>query len=238
MTVCHTEASRFFLQEGAELSVFIGSMIFVVLAEMFDKTQLLAMCFAARYRWQTVMWAVFVATAANHLLAVLAGSLLTTFIPMSYVNITAAVSFIIFGLWTIRGDTISCETDNSGRSPFWIVAIAFFIAECGDKTQLATVVLAARYNEIIPVWLGTTVGMMIANAIGIVIGNLAGRRLPEKAITWFAALAFIAYGAYSLWEATPRSFWQPPVVIGALAALAGAIGLIVRMNRKDRIAAS
>jgi putative Ca2+/H+ antiporter (TMEM165/GDT1 family) len=66
--------------------------------------------------------------------------------------------------------------------------------------------------------------MMIANAIGIVIGNLAGRRLPEKAITWFAALAFIAYGAYSLWEATPRSFWQPPVVIGALAALAGAIG--------------
>lgn len=238
MTVCHTEESRFFLQEGAGLSVFIGSMIFVVLAEMFDKTQLLAMCFAARYRWQTVMWAVLVATAANHLLAVLAGSLLTTFIPMSYINITAAVSFIIFGLWTIRGDTLSCETDNSGRSPFWIVAIAFFIAECGDKTQLATVVLAARYNEIIPVWLGTTVGMMIANAIGIVIGNLAGRKLPEKAITWFAALTFIAYGMYSLWEATPRSFWEPPMVIGALAALAGAIGLIVRLNRKNRIAAS
>ncbi|KAF0182786.1 MAG: hypothetical protein FD164_982 [Nitrospirae bacterium] len=219
------------------MTVFIGSMLFVVLAEMFDKTQLLAMCFAARYRWQTVMWAVFVATAANHLLAVLAGSLLTTFIPMHYINITAAVSFIIFGLWTIRGDTLSCKTDTSGRSPFWIVAIAFFIAECGDKTQLATVVLAARYNEIIPVWLGTTVGMVIANAIGIAVGNLAGRRLPEKAVTWFAALTFIVFGAYSLWDSTPRAFWQPPIVIGAFAALAGVIGLIVRMNQKSRLAA-
>ncbi len=213
-------------------------MLFVVLAEMFDKTQLLAMCFAARYRWQTVMWAVFVATAANHLLAVLAGSLLTTFIPMQYITITAAVSFILFGLWTIRGDTLSCDTGSSSRSPFWIVTIAFFIAECGDKTQLATVVLAARYNDIISVWLGTTAGMMIANAIGILIGSVAGSRLPEKAITWFAALTFIAFGVYSLWNATPRSFWQPPIVIGGIAALAGAIGLIIRMNRRDRIAKS
>ncbi len=220
------------------MTVFVGSMVFVVLAEMFDKTQLLAMCFAARYRWQTVMWAVLVATAANHLLAVLAGSLLTTFIPTQYITIAAAVSFILFGLWTIRGDTLSCGTDSSNRSPFWIVTIAFFIAECGDKTQLATVVLAARYNEIIAVWLGTTVGMMIANAIGIIIGSVAGRRLPEKAITWFAALSFIAFGVYSLWEATPRSFWQPPIVIGGIAALAGAVGLIIRMNRKNRRAES
>ena len=220
------------------MTVFVGSLVFVVLAEMFDKTQLLAMCFAARYRWQTVMWGVLVATAANHLLAVLAGNLLTTFIPMSYINITAAISFIIFGLWTIRGDTLSCDTGKSSRSPFWIVTIAFFIAECGDKTQLATVVLAARYNEVISVWLGTTAGMMIANAIGIIIGSVAGRRLPEKAITWFAALTFIAYGVYSLWDATPRAFWHPVTVIGLLAAIAGTIGVILRMNRRDRQAAT
>lgn len=201
------------------MTVFLGSTAFVVLAEMFDKTQLLAMCFAARYRWQTVMWAVFVATAANHLLAVLAGSLLTTVVPMSYINITAAVSFILFGLWTIRGDTLSCDTGSSTRSPFWIVAIAFFIAECGDKTQLATVVLAARYNEIIAVWLGTTTGMVIANAIGVIIGAAAGRRLPEAAIKWFAALIFIGFGIYGLYEALPAAAWQPAYVAAGGAAL-------------------
>lgn len=216
------------------MSVFIGSVLFVVLAEMFDKTQLLTLCFATRYRWQTVMWAVLLSTAANHLLAVIAGNMLTIIIPMSMINIIAAISFIFFGLWTIHGDTATCETDNSGRSPFWIIAIAFFIAECGDKTQLATVVLAAKYNEILSVWLGTTTGMMIANVIGILIGNLAGQRLPQKAITWFAALTFIAYGAYAFWEATPRMFWQPPVIIVALIALVTVLVLIIRFNQKAK----
>ena len=79
-----------------------------MLAEMGDKTQLLAMCFAMKYRWQTVMWGVFAATLLNHLLAVLIGTFMTTLVPMSWLQIAASVSFIIFGLWTIRGDTLSC----------------------------------------------------------------------------------------------------------------------------------
>jgi putative Ca2+/H+ antiporter (TMEM165/GDT1 family) len=179
---------------------FLTSLVIVVLAEMGDKTQLLAMAFASRFRWQTVMWGVFVATAANHLFAVLVGNYLTNIIPLNYIKIAASASFIIFGLWTIRGDTLEGEDKRFSFSPFWTVAIAFFIAEMGDKTQLATVALAAEFNTIIPVWTGTTAGMLIADAIGIIAGIVLHKNIPEKKIKWFAALVFIAFGLWGLYE--------------------------------------
>ena len=183
---------------------FWTSLAFVVLAEMGDKTQLLAMAFASRIRWQTVMWGVFVATAANHLLAVLAGNYLTHLIPMVYIKIAAAVSFIIFGLWTIRGDTLEGEDKRFNFSPFWTVAIAFFFAEMGDKTQLATIALAADFGAVVPVWAGTTAGMLIADAIGIVAGIVLHKKLPEKQVKWFAAITFILFGVWGLYEAIFR----------------------------------
>jgi putative Ca2+/H+ antiporter (TMEM165/GDT1 family) len=178
---------------------FWTSLAFVVLAEMGDKTQLLAMAFAARMRWQTVMWGVFVATAANHLLAVFAGNYLTTIIPLEYIKIAAALSFIIFGLWTIRGDKLEDEDRRFNFSPFWTVVVAFFIAEMGDKTQLATVALAAEFNMIVPVWAGSTAGMIIADGIGIIVGIVLHKNIPEKQIKWFAALVFIAFGLWGLY---------------------------------------
>src|ERR1043166_9081422 len=126
------------------MTAFWASLIFVVLAEMGDKTQLLAMAFATRYKASVVLWGVFVATALNHALAVAVGNYLTVFIPLQYIQIAAAVSFVLFGLWTIRGDKLEGEDKRFSFSPFWTVAIAFVIAEMGDKTQLATVALAAK----------------------------------------------------------------------------------------------
>ena len=134
------------------MSAFWASLIFVVLAEMGDKTQLLAMAFATRYKATTVLWGVFVATALNHLLAVAVGNYLTTFIPLAWIQIAAAASFILFGLWTLRGDRLEGEDERFSFSPFWTVAIAFFVAEMGDKTQLATVALAAKYQSPVAVW--------------------------------------------------------------------------------------
>lgn len=188
------------------MAAFLASLIFVVLAEMGDKTQLLAMAFASRYRWQTVMWGVFVATLANHLLAVLAGNWLTQFIPIHYIQIAASASFILFGLWTIKGDSLDNEDKRFNFSPFWTVTIAFFFAEMGDKTQLATVALAAKYMSIFPVWMGTTTGMLIADAIGIVIGIVLGKKIPERFIKWFAALIFIAFGIIGLYGAITGLF--------------------------------
>jgi putative Ca2+/H+ antiporter (TMEM165/GDT1 family) len=188
------------------VTAFLTSLVIVVLAEMGDKTQLLAMAFASRFRWQTVMWGVFVATAANHLFAVLVGNYLTNIIPLNYIKIAASASFIIFGLWTIRGDTLEGEDKRFSFSPFWTVAIAFFIAEMGDKTQLATVALAAEFNTIVPVWLGTTAGMMIADAIGIIAGIVLHKNIPEKQIKWFAALVFIAFGLWGLYLPLVKAF--------------------------------
>lgn len=199
---------------------------------MGDKTQLLAMAFAAKYRWQTVMWAVFAATAVNHLMAAAAGSYLATVVPMAYIKTAAAVSFIIFGLWTIRGDTLGDEDKRFNFSPFWTVAIAFFIAEMGDKTQLATIALAVKYNTIIRVWVGTTIGMVISNAIGIIVGNVMGKHIPERAIKWFSAIVFIAFGVYGLYENLPKDIWRPSVVTLVTVLLLLSIYFVSRMNAR------
>lgn len=215
------------------MTAFLTSLVFVVLAEMGDKTQLLAMAFATRYKWQTVMWGVFVATIFNHLFAVVVGSYLTNFIPMNYIQIAAAVSFIVFGLWTIRGDELNGEDKATKRSPFWTVAIAFFIAEMGDKTQLATVALAAQFNTIIPVWLGTTSGMMIADGIGIIIGIVLGKKIPERAVKWFAAIIFILFGLFGLYEFLPSHYLTPTTVTISLAVLVILMYLVSRMSTSE-----
>jgi Ca2+/H+ antiporter, TMEM165/GDT1 family len=210
------------------MSAFLASLAFVVLAEMGDKTQLLAMAFACRFRWQTVMWGVFVATVLNHLIAVLVGNYITELIPLNYIQIGSAISFIVFGIWTIRGDELGDEAKKDKFSPFWTVAIAFFIAEMGDKTQLATIALAAKYQTILPVWLGTTIGMMIADGIGIWFGIVLGKRIPDRALKWGAAVLFICFGLWGLSEYVPADFWNAPIIIGSLLSLAGSMWLAAR----------
>jgi len=217
------------------MKAFLASLTFVVLAEMGDKTQLLAMAFAQKFKWQTVMWGVFVATAANHLLAAAAGSYLVTVIPMTYIKLAASASFIIFGLWTIRGDTLEGEEEKYHFSPFWTVTVAFFMAEMGDKTQLATIALAVEYNTIVPVWIGTTLGMIIANGFGIIVGNVMGRHIPERAIKWVSALIFIGFGCYGITENLPTRIWSPLTVTGSLAALAAAMYGVARLGGIRRI---
>ncbi len=190
----------FYYIERYFMTAYLASMVFVVLAEMGDKTQLLAMAFASRYRWQTVMWGVFFATLLNHLLAVLLGSYLTKVFPIDYIQIAASASFILFGLWTLHGDRLDNEDRRFNFSPFWTVAIAFFLAEMGDKTQLATIALATKYENIMGIWFGTTTGMLIADAIGIIFGIVLCKNIPEKAIKWFAAIVFIAFGIIGIYD--------------------------------------
>jgi putative Ca2+/H+ antiporter (TMEM165/GDT1 family) len=216
------------------MSAFLLSMSFVVLAEMGDKTQLLAMAFATRYKATTVLWAVFWATLLNHLLAVVVGNYLTHFIPIQYIQIAAAVSFILFGLWTIRGDELNNEDKRFSFSPFWTVAIAFFIAEMGDKTQLATIALAAKYQSVIPVWLGTTTGMVIADAIGIVIGIVIGKKIPERAVKWFAAIIFILFGLIGLFQYLPGTLLTSVNIAVAILVISVAVFFVARMGKAKK----
>jgi putative Ca2+/H+ antiporter (TMEM165/GDT1 family) len=181
------------------------------------------MAFATRYKASTVMWGVFAATVLNHFLAVLAGNYLTNLLPIHTIQIAAAASFILFGLWTIRGDELAGEDKRFHFSPFWTVAIAFFIAEMGDKTQLATVALAAKYQSVLPVLAGTTAGMLIADAIGIGIGIVLGKKIPERAVKWIAALIFIGFGLWGLYEYLPEDVLNVPVAVSGIAAIALAV---------------
>jgi Ca2+/H+ antiporter, TMEM165/GDT1 family len=212
------------------VTAYLASLGFVVLAEMGDKTQLLAMAFASRYKWQTVMWGVFVATLVNHLLAVVAGNYLTRLIPLSYIQIAAAASFILFGLWTLRGDTLEGEDKRFNYSPFWTVAVAFFFAEMGDKTQLATVALATQYQSIVAIWFGTTSGMLVADAIGIIVGIVLGKRIPERFIKWFSAIIFIAFGVIGLYQTLPKFLLTFPIIAGFLMIVGLLAYLVVRMS--------
>ncbi len=233
-------------------SAFLLSLAMVVLAEMGDKTQLLAMAFATRYRWQTVMWGVFAATLLNHLMAVVAGNALTSVVPIEWIKTVAAVSFILFGLWTIRGDKLDGEDNRAARNPFWTVAIAFFIAEIGDKTQLMTVALAAgeaaratgtglmaRLGEIIPVWMGTTCGMLIADGFGIIVGIILHKRIPEKAVKWGAASIFVVFGLLGLdsgLDVILRATIHHVYLVVAIPILAALMWLVSRLTSTEETA--
>lgn len=183
------------------MTAFIASFLFVLLAEMGDKTQLLAMAFAAKYDAHKVLIAVFIATLLNHSLAVVVGRFLTTVIPMDIISLIAAASFILFGLWTIRGDKLEGEDKKASRfGPIITVGIAFFLAEMGDKTQLATISLAVKYNNMLGVLMGTTLAMVVADAIGIVVGVVMRRHIPEKSIKWFSAIVFILFGLHGIYR--------------------------------------
>lgn len=189
------------------MAAFIASFIFVVLAEMGDKTQLLAMAFAAKYAASKVLLAVFLATILNHALAVWAGYFLTTVIPVDIISFIAAFSFVIFGLWTLRADKLDgIDRKQSNFGPIVTVAIAFFLAEMGDKTQLATISLAIEYKSIFYVLMGTTLGMIVADAIGIIFGILMRKHIPEKSIKWVSAIIFILFGLNGMYKVLANRF--------------------------------
>jgi len=215
------------------LIAFWTSLVFVVLAEMGDKTQLLAMAFATRYKASLVLWGVFAATALNHALAVAVGNYVTVFLPLQHIQIAAAVSFIVFGLWTIRGDQLEGEDKRFSFSPFWTVAVAFFFAEMGDKTQLATVALAAKYQSPVGVWFGTNIAMLIADAFGIMVGIVLNKHIPERTIKWGAALVFIGFGLFGIHENVSEQILTPLVEVISLAGLAGIL-LVLRYNLRKQ----
>lgn len=216
------------------MMVFLGATAMVVLAEMGDKTQLLAMAMATRFPARAVLWGVFFATIFNHALAVALGTYLGTSININTVQMVAAASFILFGLWTIRGDSLNGEDRRKTiLGPIMTVTIAFFFVEMGDKTQLATVALAAKYSSPLATLAGTTTGMMIADALGIYIGVVAGGRIPEKAVKWLSALIFITFGYIGLYYSVPGEFVTIPYITGLIAATVLAAYLAGRAGKKE-----
>jgi len=182
---------------------FILSLFFVFAAEMGDKTQLVALAFATRYATQTVLVGVFGATLLVHLFSVGIGELVGLTIPVFWVHLLAGAAFIAFGLWTLRGDELGDNERFSERrwGPLMTVGITFFLAELGDKTMLMTITLASQHNSFVGVWIGSSLGMVVADGLAIIVGRVVGARLPERFIKYGAAAIFLLTGAVTLFEA-------------------------------------
>lgn len=184
------------------MEAFLVSTSIVALAEMGDKTQLLALVLAARFRkpWP-IVWGIFVATVFNHALAGAAGAWITTLIGPQALRWVLGVSFIAMAVWMLIPDKL--EDGDTGEGPRWGVfgttVVAFFLAEMGDKTQIATVMLAAQYSGWLWVVAGTTLGMMLANAPVVWLGERITRRIPLRTVHVVSAGIFLVLGILALW---------------------------------------
>lgn len=195
------------------MSELVKALLFVVVAEMGDKTQLLAMAMASKYKARQVMLGVLVATVLNHALAVAMGSYLSAVIPMGTVKLVAGIAFLIFGLWTLRGDKLDDDENKKQKfGPVATVAIAFFLAEMGDKTQLMTIAISADSKLPVFVLMGTTIGMLIADGIGIIGGAWMAKHVPDKYIKWGAGIVFIFFGTLTLYNAVPTWILSPAYI--------------------------
>ena len=178
----------------------------VAIGEIGDKTQLLSLVLAARFRrpWPIVA-GIFVATLANHALAGWLGNWVRGVVPADLLRWLLAASFFAVALWALKPDTLDDErAPEAGRwGVFGVTVVAFFLAEMGDKTQVATVMLAAKFDALAAVVVGTTLGMLIANVPVVFAGKLAADRIPFKAIRIVAAAIFAAIGAWVLVAGVP-----------------------------------
>jgi putative Ca2+/H+ antiporter (TMEM165/GDT1 family) len=183
----------------------VSSFALVAAAEMGDKTQLLAFSLASRFRrpW-AVMAGILVATIANHGLASTLGVWIAGHVPARVMAIVLAVSFIGFGVWTLRPDALEGAERPTRYGPFLTTALLFFLAEMGDKTQLATVALAARFGSVVRVTIGTTLGMMAADGLAVFLGDRLSSRVQGRWLRIVAASLFFLFGAASLWAALKR----------------------------------
>jgi putative Ca2+/H+ antiporter (TMEM165/GDT1 family) len=199
------------------------SFAVIFVAELGDKSQLMAMTFALRHRWWVVLGGITVATTAVHLISVAVGHYLGAALPTHLLGILAGVAFVLFGLWTLRGDSLSADeatrAQRSTAPAFFAVTSAFILAELGDKTMLATVTLAAD-NDWVGVWIGSTLGMVVADALAILVGAIAGKHLPERLIQITAAALFGVFGVAMLLG----SFFP---ALGSAAMVAIAVGVVV-----------
>jgi putative Ca2+/H+ antiporter (TMEM165/GDT1 family) len=194
-------------QPDNPMETYVISVLLVALAEMGDRTQLLTVILASRYRRPIpILAGIAVATVANHTLAALAGFYLSAFLNTSWFKLALALAFIAMAVWALVPDKAG-DDDKPGKlrvGVFLTTAIAFFLVEMGDKTQIATAALAARFHDVPIVAAGTTTGMMLANIPAVFLGHNVTKVLPISALRMGAAAVYLILG---LWGVAAALGW-------------------------------
>ncbi|BBY50928.1 UPF0016 family membrane protein [Mycolicibacterium arabiense] len=220
-------------------SAALLSLGVVFLAELGDKSQLMTMTYALRHRWWVVLSGVGIAAFLVHGLSVLIGHFLGLTLPERPIAFAAAIAFLLFAAWTWR-DSRSGNDDDAApvvepRFVIFAVISSFVLAELGDKTMLATVALASD-NDWAGVWIGATIGMVLADGVAIIVGRMLHRRLPERFLHQMASVLFLLFGLWLLFENALK--WHVMALtstgIVAVAAIAAASVSIARARRARR----
>ena len=184
------------------MEAFLVSTGIVALAEIGDKTQLLALLLAAKFRKPVpIILGILVATLVNHALAGAVGVWVNAQLGPTVMRWILGVSFIAMAIWMLIPDKLDDDEDTAAAARFGVfgaTVIAFFLAEMADKTQIATIALAARFDSLAAVVAGTTLGMMIANVPAVLIGDAAAKKLPLKLVHGIAAAIFLVLGVLTL----------------------------------------
>jgi putative Ca2+/H+ antiporter (TMEM165/GDT1 family) len=185
------------------MEAFLTSTLLVAVAEIGDKTMLLAIVLATRFRKPLpIVLGILVATLANHALAAFAGKFVADLVQGAWFNGAVALSFIAMGLWTLVPDKLDeDERPRAHGGAFLTTLVAFFLVEIGDKTQIATIALGAQFENVAVVTAGTTLGMMIANVPAVLLGHQLVRRISLTTVNRIAAVLFMAAGLWMLIEA-------------------------------------
>ena len=180
---------------------FIQALALISMAEMGDKSQLLAMAFATKYSVKKVLLGVFLGSLLNHGIAVILGTYLGEFIPLDNLGLIAAVAFIVFGLWSLKpeeGEGEEEETRVKKFGPVLTVATAFFMGEIGDKTQLAVITLSTQGSFPVLILAGTVLGMIITSGVGVLVGMKLGKKIPEIGLKIGSGIVFMIFGYIGL----------------------------------------
>jgi len=216
----------------------IRAFLLIFVAEMGDKTQILAMAFATRFPVGKVLLGIGLGAFLNHGLAVLLGSYLSQLVPINTIQMIAGAAFVGFALWTLKPESEE-EEEKETRfkfGPTATVALAFFIGELGDKTQLTAITLAADSLYPVMVLAGTVSGMIATGALGILIGKKLGDKIPELGIKILAASIFMFFGLQKLYQTVPAQYLDPVYVMPFLCILAlivaWMIHLLIRARRE------
>lgn len=218
----------------------VKAFVLIFIAEMGDKTQILAMAFATKYKVRYVITGIFFGSLFNHALAVLLGSQLSLIIPLNTLSIIAGFSFILFALWNLRLDQEGETTKKSFKyGPTLTVAIAFFIGELGDKTQLTAIALSTDANYPLIILLGTVSGMVFTGIIGIYVGIRIGSKIDDFYIKLGSSAVFFIFGYIKLLDSLPKSYITFEYIT-VFTVLIGALIFILlkgmfRLRRRDEL---
>lgn len=190
----------------------LKAFVLIFIAEMGDKTQILAMAFATKFPVKKVILGIFIGSLLNHGLGIILGRYISNFIPINTIQIVAGFAFVGFSLWTLKSDD---EDEEGGKEKLKFgaiitVALAFFIGELGDKTQLAAITLSIDATYPIVILCGSVLGMIVTGGLGIIVGKKIGDKIPEFAMKIIAASVFMFFGITKLFDTIPKKYLNFP----------------------------